>query len=72
MEMRGWRWMLLVLLLAGRRFGDTWNRSIGQHGLHNKKCRQRRILTKEANGKKALKIAEEFESAAKTNGFFIH
>jgi len=30
MEMPGWRWMLLVLLLGGEAFGDIRNRNIGQ------------------------------------------
>jgi hypothetical protein len=58
--------MLLVLLLPWQAFGNTRNRSIGPLVSVDQNGRQRRISTKETNNKKALKIAEEFERAAKT------
>jgi hypothetical protein len=65
MEMPGWRWMLLVLLLGGQRL-ETPGIAVWTACFRDENGRQRRISTKETNNKKALKIAEEFESAAKT------
>jgi len=49
----------LSIVIGWPAFGDVRNRS-------DEKGRQRRITTKETNGKKTLKIAEEFESAVRT------
>ena len=58
--------MLLVLLLPWQAFGKLRNRSIGPLVSVIRNGRQRRISTEETNNKKALRIAEEFEQAAKT------
>jgi hypothetical protein len=47
-------------------FGDIRNRTIWTACFRDQNGRQRRISTKEANNKRALKIAEEFGRAAKT------
>jgi hypothetical protein len=67
MEMPGWRWMLLVLLLGGQRL-KTSGIAVLDSCLRGENAREHRITTKEANSKKAPKIAEEFESAVKDRG----
>ena len=57
--------MLLVLLLGGQRL-ETPESQYWTACFRDENGRQRRISTKETNNKKALKIAEEFEHAAKT------
>ena len=57
--------MLLVLLLGGQRL-ETPESQYWTACFRDENGRQRRISTKETNNKKALKIAEEFEGAAKT------
>jgi hypothetical protein len=60
MEMPGWRWMLLVLLLGGQRL-ETSGIAVLDSPFCDENGRERRITTKETNSKKAPKIAEEFE-----------
>jgi hypothetical protein len=65
MEMAGRSRMLLVLLLGC----SVWRHPEWQYWtacFRDENSRQRRITTKEAKSKKALKIAEELESALKT------
>jgi hypothetical protein len=58
--------MLLVLLLPWQAFVKQPKSQYWTACFRDQNGRQRRISTKETNNKKALKIAEEFERAAKT------
>jgi hypothetical protein len=62
---RGRTRMLLVLLLGGKRL-ETSESQYWTACFRDQNGRQRPISTKETNDKKASKIAEEFERAAKT------
>jgi hypothetical protein len=65
MEMRGWRWMLLVLLLGGQHLGTPGNRKTRRLVF----VTEGRAMSNHDAGnshKKALKITEALESALKT------
>jgi hypothetical protein len=65
MHRRGRTRMLLVLLLDDKRL-ETSGIAVFNRCFRDQNGRQRRISTKETNNKKAHKIAEEFERAART------
>jgi hypothetical protein len=62
----GWMALDVISFVIGWRALETSGIAVWTACFRDQNGRQRRISTKETNSKKALKIAEEFESAVKT------